>query len=336
MNIRVSDASAPPPGVECVRSDYSRCSALGITELLVGRARQEPPGVKLALLDIWRTILASLGADVRPLEPLWVEAGLDPSAVVMPEDRSRAETVAEEALAQCRVCTVGLQAFLRLLNRITLAEKPDGDALLVVEIVYNGVEVAVATKLNSWIKETKEGIRYAIPLLLRERLRQVGLAVDAAARDLYTELTRRAERYVTTVDAYLRPILLHAAEALRAAPHLAKCARDRRIVYIASELLKTALWYFDARIGLGRNKLYESLRRYGLLASAGTVVADFTDEYGQRVKKRALPFFVDKLAEFIDVDIRSICPTAGMTVNEEERSEEKGAEPQAVPPKEGA
>ncbi len=297
-------------GVSCVRITYERCSPVGITELLVERAQKEPPGVRLALLAIWRTLVAGLGAKLQSLEQLWIKADLDPQAVVTPEDRAKAEAAAEEALAPCRLCVVDLPTFLQLVRRATLAAKPNGDLTLVVEIEHNGDVVVVATKLSAWVRQTKEGPKYVMPLIFRENLRRLGLEVDADPYDLYIELTRHAEYYDTVADAYLRPILLQALERLKASPHLAKCTRDGRVIYIATELLRTAAWYFDSHVGLGRNTLYATLRRRGLLATADTVSVAFVDEFGNRIKRRALAFLIDRLSEFVEYNVDSICRAA--------------------------
>jgi hypothetical protein len=322
-------AAEQPANVECTKVTFGRCSALGITEALVERARREPAGVKLALLALWRSVIASLKADMKSLEPLWLEAGLDPQAAISAEDRARAEVVAEEALAGCRLCVVDLPTFLKLVRRITLAERPDGDAMLVVDVGYNGDEVGVATRLTAWIKEKKDETQYVIPLILRERLRQLGLALDVDAHDLYVELVHRAERYQVTADAYIKPILLHAVEALRASPHLAKCTKDNRVIYIASELFRTSRWYFDSKVGLGRNKLYLAFRRHGLLTRAETVVVEFVDEYGEKVRRRALAFRIDRLSAFIEFDVSQLCKAVGLMVEEEKAWD---AEPQGAAP----
>jgi hypothetical protein len=291
---------------------------LGITELLVKRARQEPPGARLALLAIWRATMANIGAKPQPLEHLWAEADLDPDVNVTSEDRTRAEVAAEEALAPCRVCVVDLQAFLKLVRRAAVAAKPNGDLILVVEVEYGGNTVVVATRLSKWFRESKEGVKYITPLIFRENLRRLGLEVDADPYDLYVELTRRAEHYDTVADAYFKPILLQAVEKLRASPFLARCSKDGNVIYIAAELFRTAAWYFDAHVGLGRNSLYEALRRHGLLTSPTTVPVDLYDEYGNRVKKRALAFYIDRLSEFIDYNIKSICHASAELVAEGE------------------
>jgi hypothetical protein len=260
------------------------------------------------LLDIWRAIMAGLGVRLQPFEPLWVGADLDPQAVVTPENRVRAEVAAEEALAPCRICVVDLQTFLRhVVRRVALAAKPNGDLLLVVELSHNDSYAFVVTKLTAWMHKSKEGTKFAVPLILQENLRRLGLEIDADPQELYLELTRRAEYYNTVIDAYLRPILLQAVEKLRTSPHLAKCGRDRSVIYIAAELFRTSAWYFNAYVGLGRNQLYEALRRHGLLSAPTTVPVDLYDEYGNRVKKRALAFYIDRLSEFIDYDVESIC-----------------------------
>jgi hypothetical protein len=306
--------------VNCVQVTYDRCSPVGITELLIERAKKEPPGTRLALLQIWKLLMAKLGAKTEPLETLWVKGDLDPEAIVTPEDRARAETAAEEALAPCRLCVVDLPTFLRLVRRTALAAKPSGDLTLVVEVECNGDVAVVATKLGAWIKRTKEGIEYVMPLVFRENLRRLGLEVDANPYDLYVELTRRAEYYATVVDAYLRPILLQALERLRASPYSAKCARDGKVIYIASELFRAASWYFNSSIGLGRNSLYETFRRYGLLASPTTVSIALVDEFGNRVKKRALAFLIERLSEFVEYDVSVICQASWL----EDEAEEGG------------
>jgi hypothetical protein len=262
--------------------------------------------------------MVGLGAKLQSLEQLWVKAELDPEATVTPEDRARAEAAAEEALAQCRLCVVDLPTFLRLVRRATLAARPNGDLTLVVEVEYNGDVAAVATKLSAWIKQTKEGIKHVVPLVFRENLRRLGLEVDADPYDLYIELTRRAEYYDTITDAYLKPILLQVLERLKTSPHLAKCTRDGRVIYIAAELFRTASWYFDSSVGLGRNKLYEAFRRHGLLASSTTVSVVLCDEFGNRVKRRALAFHVDRLSEFAEYDVSSICQAAAGLEDEAE------------------
>jgi hypothetical protein len=292
--------------------------------MLVQRAKQEPPAVRLALLDIWRAITAGLGAKPQPFEPLWVEADLDPQAVVTPEDRARAEIAAEEALATCRLCVVDLPTFLKLVRRTTMVSKPGGDLILIVEVEYGGGAITVATKVAKWIREAKEGAKYVVPLTFRENLSQLGLEVDAGARDLYLELVRLADRYDTVVDAYLKPICLQAIEKLKTSPFLAKCSRDRRVIYIAAELFRTLVWYFNSHVGLGRNSFYEALRRHGLLTSPTTVPVDLYDEYGSRVKKRALAFYVDRLSEFIDYDVDVICRASAVVEAEDEERETGG------------
>jgi hypothetical protein len=319
QNLNVVSAASGDE-VNCVQVTYRRCSPVGITELLVERAKKEPPGTKLGLLQIWKTIMAGLGAKLQPLEPLWVKADLDPQAVVTTEDLTRAEAAAEEALAPCRICVVDLQTFLRqVVRRVALAAKPNGDLLLAVELSHNDSYAFVVTKLTAWMYRSKEGTKFAAPLILQENLRRLGLGIDADPQELYLELTRRAEYYNTVVDAYLRPILLQAVEKLRASPHLAKCGRDRNVIYIAAELFKTSAWFFNAYVGFGRNQLYEALRRHGLLSAPTTVPVDLYDEYGNRVKKRALAFYVSRLSEFIEHDVESIChASAGRETEGEE------------------
>jgi hypothetical protein len=316
--------AAPDAEVKCIKVSYSRCAPLGITELLVKRARQEPPGVRLALLAIWRTIMASLGAKVQLFEPLWVDADLDPQTVVTPEDRARAETAAEEALAPCRLCVVDLSTFLKLVRRATLVSKPSGDLILMVEVERAGNVAIIATKISKWVKETKEGVKYAVPLTFRENLHRLGLDVDADPRDLYLELVRLADHYDTVADAYLKPVLLQAIEKLKVSPFLAKCSRDGHVIYIATELFRSLVWYFNSHVGLGRNSFYEALRRHGLLASPTTVPVDLYDEYGNRVKKRALAFYIDRLSEFIEYNVESICQAASGLEAEGEEQETGG------------
>jgi hypothetical protein len=309
--------------INCVKVTYGRCAPIGITNLIVERARKEPPGTRLALLQVWKALMAGLGANLESLEPQWVVADLDPQAVVTPEDRARAEAAAEEALAPCRVCVVNLTTFLQFVRRVTLATRPSGDLTLVVEVEYNGDVAVVATKLGAWIRESKEGTKYVIPLIFRENLRRLGLEVDASAYDLYLELFRRAEHYSTVPDAYLKPIILQVLEKLRATPFLAKCSRDSRVIYIAAELFRTALWYYDSHIGLGRNQLYRAFRRHRLLASPTTIPIIFYDEYGSQSKKRALAFYVDRLAEFVEYDVSLICRAAAGLEDEVEEGAEQ-------------
>ena len=316
QNINVAQ-NAPQSEPTCIQHTYERCSAIGITEALIERAGKEPPGVRLALLQIWRMLMAKFGNKAQPLEQMWVKADLDPQAVVTPEDRARAEAAAEEALASCRLCVVDLVSFLQLVRRVTLAAKPNGDLTLVVEVEYNGDVAVVATKVSAWVRETKEGTKYVIPLVFRENLRRLGLEIDADPHDLYIELMRRGEYYATVVDAYLRPILLQVLEKLKASPHLAKCTKDGKVLYISSELFRTMSWFFDSSIGLGRNKLYEALRRFGLLAAPSTVSVYMLDEYGAKVKKRALAFFINRLSEFLEYDVAQICHATATGLEEE-------------------
>jgi len=328
QNLNVAPAASGEQvqqGTACIKVSYDRCAPPGITDLLIQRAKQEPPGVRLALLDIWRTVMASLGAKPQLFELQWVEADLDPQAVVTPEDRIRAETAAEEALASCKICVVNLLTFLKTaVRRIALAAKPNGNLLLVVEMEYNGVHAIVTTKLTEWMHRTKEGTKFTAPLIFQENLRRLGLEVEAHPRDLYVELMRRAEYYSTVVDAYLRPILLQVVEKLKASPHLARCSKDGYIIYIANELFRSLSWYFNAHVGLGRNQLYEAFRRHGLLASPTTVPVDLYDEYGARVKKRALAFYIDRLSEFIEYNVEPICRAS---IGLETEGEEQEAAP---------
>ena len=323
--------ASPASGSElnCLRITYDRCSPLSVTELLVKCARQEPPGVRLVLLHIWRVIMSGLNAKIQFFEPLWTEADLDPDVSVSPEDRTRAEAAAEEALASCKICVVDLQTFLKsVVRRAALAAKPNGELLLAVELEHNSRRAFVVTKLTAWIHKTKEGMKYAVPFNLQENLRQLGLDLEADPRDIYVELTRRAEYYNTVADAYLKPVLLQAVERLRASPFLAKCGRDGRVIYIAAELFRTSAWYFDAYVGLSRNALYEALRRHGLLASSSTIPVDLYDEYGNKVKRRTLAFHVDHLSEFIEHDVRLICrAAAGLGDDAVEGNEEQQAPP---------
>jgi len=318
QNLSVAPA-APGSGVSCVRITYDRCSPIGITEILVERAKKEPPSVRMAMLRIWRLMMSGRNVKTSSLEPLWAEVDLDPDVNPTPEDNQRAEAVVDEALTPCKICVVDLPTFLKVVvRRATLASKPSGDLLLALELEYNGRRAFIVTKLSAWVRRTKEGPKFTVPFSLQENLRQLGLDVEADPQELYLELTRRAEYYETIVDAYLRPILLQAIEKLRASPYLSRCSRDRRVIYIATELFKTLGWYFDAHIGLGRNMLYEAFRRHGLLASPATVPVDLYDEYGSRVKKRTLAFYIDRLSEFLEYDVESICRvSAGLEAEEE-------------------
>jgi hypothetical protein len=278
---------------------------------LVKRAKQEAPGVKLALLRVWRMLMSSFKANIQSLEPLWVDAELDPDVTPTPEDFTKADAAAEEALAPCRICVVDLATFLNsVVRRAVLAAKPNGDLLLALELEHSGQHAFVATKLTAWMRRTKEGEKYAVPPMLQANLHSIGVEIDADPHDLLVELLRRAERYNTVPDAYLRPLLLQVVEKLKTSPHLARCSRDRRIIYIATELIKTATWFFDANIGLGRSQLYATLSRYGLLEAPTTVPVDLYDEFGTKVKKRALPFYIDRLSEFIEYDVSMICRAA--------------------------
>ncbi len=125
-------------------------------------------------------------------------------------------------------------------------------------------------------------------------------------------------------DAYLLPILLQVLERLKASPYLAKCAKDGRTIYIASELLRTAAWYFDSHVGLGRNTLYAALRRHGLLAAHSTVSIFLADEFGNRVKKRALAFLIDRLSDFVEFDVSAICHASAELETEGEEQEAGG------------
>ena len=317
-NLNIAPAASDTK-VNCIRVSYGRCAPIGITDSLVKRAKQEPPGVRLALLQIWRVILSSLNAKIQLLEPLWAEADLDPDVSISPEDRARAEAAAEEALASCKICVVDLQTFLKsVVRRAVKAAKPNGDLLLAVEIEHSGRHTFIVTRLANWIQRTKEGMKFVVPLNFQENLRDLGLEVEANPRDLYLELMRRAESYNTVVDAYLKPILLQAVEKLRASPHLARCSKDGHVIYIVAELFRTALWYFDSHVGLGRNQLYEAFRRNGLLTSPTTIPVDLVDDYGAKVKKRALAFLADRLAEFLEYDVASICRAASWLGGEAE------------------
>ena len=307
QDLNVASGEPSQQAVSCVKVSYGRCAPIGITELLVRRARQEPPGVRLALLHIWRAVLASLGANPQPYELQWTEADLDPDATITPEDRIRAEVAADETLAPCRVCVLDLYTFLKsVVRRAVLAARPNGDLLLAVELEHNGSYAFVVTKLKDWVRKTKEEVKTVVPFNLQENLRRLGLDVDADPRDLYVELTRRAEYYATVADAYLKPILLQVIEKLKVTPHLAKCSRDGHVIYVANELFRSSAWYFNAFVGLGRNSLYEALRRHGLLTSPTTVSMYLLDEYGSRKKKRALAFDADRLSEFIAHDVSEI------------------------------
>ena len=310
QNLNVA-STAPGSGVSCARVTYDRCSPVGITEILVERAKKEPPGVRMAMLRLWRLMMLGRVAKISSLEVFWAGADLDPGAVPTPEDNQRAEAVVDEALTPCKICVIDLQTFLKqIVRRAALAAKPNGDLLLAVEMEHNGAHAIVTTKLAAWMHRTKEGTRFVVPLIFQENLKRLGLEVEADPRDLYVELTRRAEYYNTVADAYLKPILLQVIEKLKASPYLSRCSRDRTVIYVAAELFRTSAWYFDAYIGLGRNTLYEAFRRHGLLASPTTVPVDLTDEYGIPTKKRALAFHVNRLSEFVEYNVDMICRVA--------------------------
>jgi len=67
QNLNVASAAS---GAKCVKVSYGRCPPLSITELVVKRARQEPPGVRLAMMYLWRAVMGKLGADATPYEAL--------------------------------------------------------------------------------------------------------------------------------------------------------------------------------------------------------------------------------------------------------------------------
>jgi hypothetical protein len=276
----------------------------------VGRAKTEPPGVRLAMLRIWKMLVGRSKSGIHALERMWMDADLDPSAEVAPEDYINAEAAVEEALASCRICVVDLATFLKLVRRVTLAAKPNGELILAVEVEYAGRVAFIATKASQWIRSSGGEVDYIMPFSFRENLRQLGLELDANPEDVYLELSSLAEPYETVADAYLKPILLQAAEKLKVSPFLARCTQDERIIYVAAELLRAHAWYFDSKVGLGRNSLYEALRRRGLLASSTTVPVQLYDEFGTKVKKRALAFYIDKLSEFIEMDVSQICRSA--------------------------
>ena len=324
QNLNVASA-APGSGVSCVRVTYDRCSPVGITEILVERAKKEPPGVRMAMLRLWRLMMSGRSVKISSLEPLWAEADLDPDTNPTPEDNQRAEAVVDEALTPCKICAIDLQTFLKqVVRRAALAAKPNGDLLLAFEMEYNGLRAFVATKLSAWVRRTKEGTKFTMPLAVQENLRRLGLDVEADPYELYLELARRAEYYDMIPDMYLRPILLQMLEKLKASPYLARCSRDERIIYTAAELLRQSVWLFNAYVGFGRNSLYEALRRHGLLAAPATVPVDLHDEYGNRIKKRAVAFLVDQLSEFLEYDVALICRMAGELWSE---AAESGREP---------
>jgi hypothetical protein len=292
----------------CIKVHYEKCSPLDITELIVKRAKSEAPGARLAMTHLWRAIIGKLGADAAPLEELWVEADLDPTAGVASEDWTKAHAAVEEALAPCRVCVVDLKTLLeKIVRRAVVARKPNGELVLAVDLEYNGQYAFVATKLSAWRRKTKDGGKYVVPDVLVDNLQQLGIEVEADPIHILRGLMVRAERYETVIDAYLRPILQQVLEKLRVAPHLAKCTRDGRVLYIAAELFRSFAWFFNANVGLGRNALYESLRRLGLLAASSTMSIYMTDEYGRQIKKRALPFDANRLSDFVEFDVAEFC-----------------------------
>jgi hypothetical protein len=313
-------------GVRCIRKTLARCSPLGITNAAVERVRGEPPAVKKAAHLVWREVMAGLGARPGDYEPLWVAAGLEPVESLTQEDLRRGRQLVEEALKECEVCVVDLATFLSLVEHVAIAERARGEPVLVVELDYRGRPAVVVTKPSDWVKRTKDGLRYVMPLTLQERLRMLGLAVDAAAEHLYIELTRRAEHYALIVDAFVRPILWRALQQVKTDPSAARCTRDRRVIYIATDVIKEQRWAFDAHVGLGRNSFYRALRRLGLLASAqSTVPARFVDEYGNPVEKRALALSAERLGEFLEVNIGQLCDELEMLRAPEEGTRETQA-----------
>ncbi|MCC6021205.1 MAG: hypothetical protein LM577_07565 [Thermoproteaceae archaeon] len=294
--------------VRCIKRTFERCSPLGVTTAIIERVKGEPPGVKRAAHLIWHEIVGELGAKAADYELLWTAAGLEPIETVSREDLQRARQLVEEALKECEVCVVDLAAFLSLVERVVIAARPSGEPVLVIELSYRNHSVTVVTKLSAWVKRSKDEVKYVVPLTLRERLRLLGLAVDAPAEHLYLELTRVAERYEQVTDAFVKPILYRALQRARADPSAARCSRDGGVLYIAADIVREQVWAYDAHVGLGRNAFYRALWRLGLLAgSEPTVPVTFVGEHGEPVKKRALALSVERLAELLEVDVRQIC-----------------------------
>jgi len=310
--------------ITCLRVSYSRCSPLSMTEAVVSAVKGEAPAIKKAAVAVWRELLSQAGysSETTSLEELWLAAGLEPVSAITDDDVRRAREVVEKALEQCKVCVVDLRNFVRLLSRVALAADPTGPGRLAVEVEYGGQRALIVTRVTEWIRKTKDGIKYEIPLALQERLRQVGVALDVDPKLLYLELTARAERFNSVAEIYIRPALLQIIEKLKADPSTYKCGAGGQIIYVRTDALLQFAMAFDVQIALGRNSLYRALHALGLTAG-GTVTVRFTDEYGGSVVRRALPFITKRLLAFVDLDEVPLCK-AGM--GEAEAVEEAGGQ----------
>lgn len=312
--------------ITCHRIEYSRCSALSITEAVVGAIRNEAPSVKKAAVAVWRELLgqAGYGGEAASLEELWMQAGLEPVNAITDDDVRRAREVVEKALEKCKLCVVDLQSFTKLVSRVALAMDPTGPGRLAVEVEYGGQRILIVTKITEWIRKTKDGVKFDLPLTLQERLRQIGLGLDLDPKAAYLELTARAERFNSIAEMHIRPMLLQIVEKMRADPSAYRCAAGGQILYVRADALLQYAMAFDAQIALGRNSLYKTLYRLGLTAGGSTVVTRFTDEFGASVVRRAVPFIVRKLIEFLDLDELPVCRAgAGEMEIAEEASERR-------------
>jgi len=316
------------PNVTCLRVEYSRCSPLSITEAVVNAVKNEAPAIKKAAVAVWRELLgqAGYGGEAKSLEELWVQAGLEPVSAITDDDVRRAREVVEKALEKCKLCVVDLQNFTKLLTRVALAVDPAGPGRLAVEVEYGGQRVLIVTKVNEWIRKTKDGVKYDLPLTLQERLRQIGIGLDLDSKAAYLELTARAERFNSIAEMHIRPMLLQIVEKMRADPSAYRCSAGGQILYVRADALLQYAMAFDAQIALGRNSLYRTLHRLGLTAGGSTVTVRFTDEFGNSVVRRAVPFIVKRLVEFLDIDELSICKAG---VGEIKIAEEAGERQEA-------
>jgi hypothetical protein len=297
-----------------------------MTEAVVSAVKGEAPAVKKAAVTVWRELLGQAGysGEAASLEELWIQAGLEPVVAITDDDVRRAREVVEKALEKCKLCVVDLRSFVKLLSRVALAADPTGPGRLAVEVEYGGQRLLIVTRISEWIRKTKDGIKHEIPLAFQERLRQIGVGLDLDPKALYLELTARAEHFNSVAEIYIKPALLQIVEKLKADPSAYKCGAGGQILYVRTDALLQFVMAFDAQIALGRNSLYRVLHGLGLTAG-GTVTVRFTDEYGGSVVRRALPFVVRRLVEFLDIDELTLCKAhAGEIEIAEEAGERQG------------